>query len=161
VKDKLKNEYVEMLNKIGLKWSVHERRPISADQVPSSNPFAPISADQVPSNTPSTHSSPLSSHSNGQETPKLPTLPESKLAESKPESALDSKPESALDSKPESKPDSKPEDAPESKSDEKDVPEISPVPDKPQSGGANEPQLEEADIKLEEADIKLEETADL
>ena len=37
VKDKLKSEYVEKLNKIGLKWSVHERRPMSgADAVTSS-----------------------------------------------------------------------------------------------------------------------------
>ncbi len=28
-KDKIKTEYVEKLNKIGLKWSVHERRPNS------------------------------------------------------------------------------------------------------------------------------------
>ena len=32
-KDKLKKEYIAKLNKIGLKWSVHERRPAS-----SSNP---------------------------------------------------------------------------------------------------------------------------
>ena len=28
-KDKLKSEYIEKLNKIGLKWSVHERRPVA------------------------------------------------------------------------------------------------------------------------------------
>ena len=28
-KDKLKMEYIEKLNKIGLKWSVHERRPVA------------------------------------------------------------------------------------------------------------------------------------
>lgn len=130
MKDKLKNEYVEMLNKIGLKWSVHERRPISADLVPSST---------------------LSTHSSGQETPNLPALPESKPPiESKPEIILDSKPESMLDSKPESKPDIKPEDAPEIKLDEKDVPEIPRVPDTPQSGGASEPQPIEDNMKLED-----------
>ena len=36
VKDKLTAEYVEKLNLIGLKWSVHERRPPTADQTPSS-----------------------------------------------------------------------------------------------------------------------------
>jgi hypothetical protein len=37
-KDKLKTEYIEKLNKIGLKWSVHERRPVAAspDAAPSS-----------------------------------------------------------------------------------------------------------------------------
>jgi hypothetical protein len=37
-KDKLKSEYIEKLNKIGLKWSVHERRPVLAcpDAAPSS-----------------------------------------------------------------------------------------------------------------------------
>jgi len=29
-KDKLKAEYIEKLNKIGLKWSVHERRPVAS-----------------------------------------------------------------------------------------------------------------------------------
>lgn len=129
MKDKLKNEYVEMLNKIGLKWSVHERRPISADPVPSS--------------TPSTHSDTPSTHSSGQETPKLlTTLPESKPVEIKPAGTIDSKPES--------KSDSKPEDAPESKPDEKDVPEIPPIPDRAVSGGGDEPLFKDANIKIED-----------
>jgi hypothetical protein len=31
-KEKLKSEYVEKLNKIGLKWSVHERRPVATPE---------------------------------------------------------------------------------------------------------------------------------
>ena len=37
MKDKLKSEYVEKLNSIGLKWSVHERRPAAPDITSSSS----------------------------------------------------------------------------------------------------------------------------
>jgi hypothetical protein len=37
-KDKLKTEYIEKLNKIGLKWSVHERRPVGTPDSVTSTP---------------------------------------------------------------------------------------------------------------------------
>jgi hypothetical protein len=42
-KDKLKAEYIEKLNKIGLKWSVHERRPVNSSPEPV--PSTPTSGD--------------------------------------------------------------------------------------------------------------------
>eukprot|EP00526_Cylindrotheca_closterium_P002923 CAMPEP_0113658962 /NCGR_PEP_ID=MMETSP0017_2-20120614/32062_1 /TAXON_ID=2856 /ORGANISM="Cylindrotheca closterium" /LENGTH=1012 /DNA_ID=CAMNT_0000573397 /DNA_START=113 /DNA_END=3147 /DNA_ORIENTATION=+ /assembly_acc=CAM_ASM_000147 len=41
-KDKLKAEYIEKLNSIGLKWSVHERRPISTPDSVRSAPAAVV-----------------------------------------------------------------------------------------------------------------------
>jgi hypothetical protein len=43
-KDKLKAEYVEKLNKLGLKWSVHERRPVAT---PDSVKSAPSPSAQL------------------------------------------------------------------------------------------------------------------
>jgi hypothetical protein len=64
VKDKLKTEYVEKLNTIGLKWSVHERRPVTADQVMSGcadnlddNPDIPADIPAVATTTTTTASS--------------------------------------------------------------------------------------------------------
>lgn len=37
-KDKLKAEYIEKLNKLGLKWSVHERRPVATPDSVKSAP---------------------------------------------------------------------------------------------------------------------------
>lgn len=37
-KDKLKGEYIEKLNRLGLKWSVHERRPLSTPDSIKSTP---------------------------------------------------------------------------------------------------------------------------
>eukprot|EP00980_Cylindrotheca_fusiformis_P010848 scaffold2462_cov127-Cylindrotheca_fusiformis.AAC.5 len=74
-KDKLKPEYMDKLNKLGLKWSVHERRPVTA---PDSVKSAPAPCSRPANATPvRTTSTPAPSAGSGATATK-PTLPAAK-----------------------------------------------------------------------------------